>query len=142
MTSGEPITLWPFIEPTEDGAGYIVGLKDDGDRILGSVVPLTAAMISHAVKLDILELNLEPRCIRDDGTMGIESADPLRGELFEVLFDKGTVLGKRPIDELVIEAMDVVDNDPEAMEDLRTFKDRLRRSLDAVEAKIAERAGG
>lgn len=134
MTSGEAITIRPFIEPA-DGGGYIAGFMDEHDQIFGAVVPIAPEMVEVAVLSD---LTLEPHIDHDDGTVGIASTT-LDDETYMALLKKRTVLGKRPIDEMVIDGLRMADNDPEALNDLQVFRERLRRALDAVEAKIAER---
>ncbi|UGY11790.1 hypothetical protein HAP48_0001345 (plasmid) [Bradyrhizobium septentrionale] len=137
MGKHPPIVLTPFLQPRDEGAAeqrmYVAGFADEAGEAWGTLIPLDAEMVEHAV---LGQQTFTVWC-NSDGRM---QPQPSGDSLFEELLEKGQ-LKETPLDELVAEAIEQGKNEPndDILDMLETLHERLVRAEGMVADEIARR---
>jgi hypothetical protein len=137
MVKHPPIILTPFFQPRDEGAAeqrmYVAGFADEAGEAWGTLIPLDAEMVEHAV----LGLQTFTVWCNSDGRI---QPQPSSASLFEELLEKGQ-LEETPLDELVAEAIEQGKNEPndDILDMFETLHDRLVRAEGMVADEIARR---
>lgn len=108
MAEHAPILLTPFFQPRDEGAAeqrtYVAGFADETGEAWGTLIPLDAEMVEHAV---LGQQTFTVWCNFD----GRIQPQPTSDSLFEDLLEKDQ-LKETPLDELVAEAIEQGKNEP------------------------------
>lgn len=137
MAKHRPIILTPFFQPRDEGAAeqrmYVAGFADEAGEAWGTLIPLDAEMVEHAV----LEQQAFTVWCNSDGRI---QPQPSSDTLFEELLEKGR-LKETPLDELVAEAIEQGKNEPneEILDMFEILHERLVRAEGMVADEIARR---
>jgi hypothetical protein len=137
MANHAPIVLTPFFQPRDEGAAeqrmYVAGFADEAGEAWGTLIPLDAEMVEHAV---LGQQTFTVWCNSD----GRIQPQPSSDSLFEELLEKGQ-LTETPLDELVSEAIEQGKNEPneEILDMFETLHERLVRAEGMVADEIARR---
>ncbi|MGY3581760.1 hypothetical protein ACVIGB_000169 [Bradyrhizobium sp. USDA 4341] len=136
MAKPPGIVLTPFFRPRDEGAEeqhmYVAGFVDE-DGVAWGTIQLEAELVEQAV---MEHQAFEVWCDSD----GCIQPQPASEELFEHLLREGQ-LKKRPLDELVAEAIELDKNEPndEVLDMFETLHERLLRATSVVADEIARR---
>ncbi|XFF02395.1 hypothetical protein ACQ3JU_1085 (plasmid) [Bradyrhizobium guangxiense] len=137
MTKHPSIILTPFFQPRDEGVAeqrmYVAGFADEAGEAWGTLIPLDAEMVEHAV---LGQQTFTVWCNSD----GRIQPQPSSDSLFEELLEKGQ-LKETPLDELVAEAIELGKNEPndDILDMFETLHERLVRAEGMVADEIARR---
>ena len=137
MAKHPQIVLTPFFQPRDEGAAeqrmYVAGFEDEAGEAWGTLIPLDAETVEHAV----LGHQTFPVWCNSDGRI---QPQPSSDSLFEELLEKGQ-LEETPLDELVAEAIEQGKNEPndDIFDMFETLHERLVRAEGMVADEIARR---
>jgi hypothetical protein len=137
MAKHPPIILTPFFQPLDEGAAeqrmYVAGFADEAGEAWGTLIPLDADMVEHAV---LGQQTFTVWCNSD----GRIQPQPRGDTLFDELLEKGQ-LNETPLDELVAEAIEQGKNEPneEILDMFEILHERLVRAEGMVADEIARR---
>jgi hypothetical protein len=137
MAKYPPIILTPFFQLRDEDAVeqrmYVAGLADEAGEAWGTLIPLDAEMVEHAV---LGHQTFTVWCNSD----GRIQPQPSRDGVYDELLEKGQ-LKETPLDELVAEAIKQGKNEPndDILDMFETLHDRLRRAQGMVADEIARR---
>ncbi|MET4022215.1 hypothetical protein ABIB94_007433 [Bradyrhizobium sp. JR7.2] len=137
MAKHPPITLAPFFQPGDEGAAeqrmYVAGFADEAGEAWGTLIPLDAEMVEHAV---LGQQTFTVWCNSD----GRIQSQPTSDSVFEDLLEKDQ-LKETPLDELVAEAIEQGKNEPndDILDMFETLHERLVRAQGMVADEIARR---
>ena len=130
MGKHPPIVLTPFLQPRDEGAAeqrmYVAGFADEEGEAWGTLIPLDAETVEHAV---LGHQTFTVWCNSD----GRIQPQPNSDDLYEELLEKGQ-LKETPLDELVAEAIEQGKNEPndDILDMFETLHDRLVRAQGLV----------
>jgi hypothetical protein len=137
MAKYPPIILTPFFQARDEGAAeqrmYVAGFADEAGEAWGTLIPLDAEMVEHAV---LGQQTFTVWCNSD----GRIQPQPSSDSLFEELLEKGQ-LKETPLDELVAEAIEQGKNEPndDILDMFESLHERLVRAAGMVADEIARR---
>lgn len=137
MEKHPAIILTPFFQPRDEGAAeqqmYVEGFADESADAWGTLIPLDAEMVEHAV---LGQQTFGVWCNSD----GRIQPQPSSDSLFEELLEKGQ-LTETPLDQLVAEAIEQGQNEPndDILDMFKTLHERLVRAEGMVADEIARR---
>ncbi|WP_409187649.1 hypothetical protein [Bradyrhizobium sp. RDM4] len=137
MVKHPPIILTPFFQPRDEGAAeqrmYVAGFADEAGEAWGTLIPLDAEMVEHAV---LGQQTFTVWCNSD----GRIQPQPTSDSLFEDLLEKDQ-LKETPLDELVAEAIEQGKNEPndDILDMFETLHERLVRAEGMIADEIARR---
>ena len=137
MAKCTPIILTPFFQLRDENVVerrmYVAGFTDEAGEAWGTLIPLDAEMVEHAV---LGQQTFTVWCNSD----GRIQPQPSSDRLFEELLEKGQ-LKETPLDELVAEAIEQGKNETneEILGMFETLHERLVRAEGMVADEIARR---